>query len=126
MSGYTTQVNYNKAEKVKRPRGKTTRQKKINDGLKAESFSINVESLPSPELSEEESKIISEICADGSVYFKARPTKKTTFTFSQKWQMLFEDIYHYLGWLDFSHLDSEMYSGYDVDVLNYTSSGEGL
>lgn len=126
MSGYITQANYKKAEQVKKPRAKTTRQKKINYGLKAEPFSIKVKSLPSPELSEEESKIISEICADGNVYFKARPTKQTTFSFSQKWQMLFEDIYHYLGWLDFSHLDSEFYSGYDVDVLNYTSSGESL
>lgn len=29
MSGYITQVNYKKAEQVKKPRGKTTRQKKI-------------------------------------------------------------------------------------------------
>lgn len=38
----------------------------------------------------------------------------------------FTDEYHMEGWLYFNRLDSEQYSGYDVDILHMTSSGEGL
>jgi hypothetical protein len=36
----------------------------------------------------------------------------------------FTDEYHMEGWLYFNRLDSEQYSGYDVDLLHMTSSGE--
>lgn len=38
----------------------------------------------------------------------------------------FTDEYHMEGFLYFNRLDSEQYSGYDVDILHFTSSGEGF
>lgn len=38
----------------------------------------------------------------------------------------FTDEYHMEGWLYFNRIDSEQYSGYDVDILHMTSSGEGF
>lgn len=38
----------------------------------------------------------------------------------------FTDEYHFEGWLYFNRLDSEQYSGYDVDILHMTSSGDGF
>ncbi len=38
----------------------------------------------------------------------------------------FTDEYHFEGWLYFNRIDSEQYSGYDVDILHMTSNGEGF
>lgn len=38
----------------------------------------------------------------------------------------FTDEYHMECWLWFNRLDSEQYSGYDVDILHMTSSGDGF
>lgn len=38
----------------------------------------------------------------------------------------FTDEYHMEGFLWFNRLDSEQYSGYDVDILHMTSSGDGF
>lgn len=38
----------------------------------------------------------------------------------------FTDEYHMEGFYYFNRLDSEQYSGYDVDILHMTSSGEGF
>jgi len=122
--GYTVSTNFNDADLYsynnKPQRRPGLRKKKP----KRTPLKITFERSPSPELLPEEKLIIDSLCGNGNVFFKPRDRITTKFECFEKWHLLFDDVEHYIGWLYFSHLDSEIYSGYDVDVLKYTSSGD--
>ncbi|WP_110331280.1 hypothetical protein [Pantoea sp. JKS000250] len=132
--GYTSTANLNKAKNFKlekKPRGRPAKKKpesKLPEGI-AQSNELQILKVysESEKLSEIEQKTISEIVSScPGVYHKPRPVMKTIIHAPERWHLIHASREEFRFWCIYNRLENPMFEGYSVDILNMTSSGEGL
>ncbi|MDI6635357.1 hypothetical protein [Pantoea dispersa] len=131
---YISKANLNKAANLKpekKPRGRPAKRKSESELPEqvAQSNELQILKVYSePEkLSDIEQQTISEIVSScPGVYHKPRPVMKIIIHAPERWQMIHASEIEFKFWCIYNRLENPMYDGYNVDILNMTSSGEGV
>ncbi|MFQ1682651.1 hypothetical protein ACK08B_22670 [Pantoea dispersa] len=131
--GYTSTANLNKAANLKpekKPRGRPAKRKpeiELPEGISKSNELQILKVYSEPEkLSDIEAQTISEIVSCPGVYYKPRPVMKTFIHAPERWHLIHASEREFKFWCLYNRIENPTYEGYSVDILNYTSSGEGV
>lgn len=104
--------------------GKNKRKDKVFRKKHFEPLEVIKHYTLSDPLTDQEKEIINSM---SGTFWNPR-NKYSHFSFSyepEPWQVMgFVSRYHYAGWLHFSQLTNEQFTGFDVDLLHKKTSGE--
>ncbi|HDK7017158.1 TPA: hypothetical protein M4161_004476 [Klebsiella pneumoniae] len=131
---YASTANLNTAaifKTEKKPRGRRAKRKpesELPEGISKSNELQILKVYSEPEkLSDIEEQTISEIVSScPGVYHKPRPVMKTIIYAPEKWHLIHASREEFRFWCIYNRLQNPHFDGYDVDILNMTSSGEGV